>query len=170
MNSIVLTDEEISAIKSLIKDVVDIPVIESIYVKPVIRKEREPKIDIRVLLTDDVEYNTLMKKLGVKRDVETEVRDFNQLSSKYCEIFENTNNGRCNLVTEWSKLYVPYFTIFEEEHADEELVNGTIVYDRFGHLTYTKEIVGISLKGDPRLPLIENINAITNEESKNSKK
>lgn len=171
MNSIILNDEEILGIKSLLSEVVDIPLIECVYVKPVISKSNsESKVEIRVLITDNIEYNTLMQKLGVERDVKTEVKDFNTFSKKYNELFENITDGNCKFKVEWSKYYVPWFTIFEEELADEELVNGTIIFDRFGNLTFIQEEVGQILTKDSRLPLIENIDEITNSENKKSSK
>lgn len=171
MNSIILNDEEISTIKSLLKEVVDIPLIECVYIKPVISNDKsEAKVEIRVLITDNIEYNTLIQKLGIERDVKTEVKDFNTFSKKYNELFENITDGNCKLRVEWSKHYVPWFTIYEEELADEELVNGTIIFDRFGNLTFTQEEVGQILTKDSRLPLIENIDEITNCENKNSSK
>ena len=171
MNSIILNDEELSTIKSLIEEVDNIPLIECVYAKPVLsRDENESKVDIRVLITDNIEYNTSVKKLGIERDVKTEVEKFNTLTSKYGNLFENITNSKCKLIVEWSKYYVPWFTIYEEELADQELVNGTILYDRFGNLTFTQESVGEVLKRDSRLPLIENIDVITKTENRNSSK
>ena len=163
MDSIVLNEEEISTIKSLVEEVANIPVIECIYAKSVINNDNnESKVEIRVLLSDNVEYNTLIQKLGIERDVKKEVSELNALSKKYVELFGNITDGNCILKVEWSNYYVPWFTNIQEELADEELVNGTILYDRFGNLTYTKNIVGKVLKGDPRLPIIENIDEVAN--------
>ena len=169
MNPIILNDEEIEATLSLIEGVKDIPTIECIYSKVVVKDDRDPSVEIRVLLSDTIEYNELVKKDFAVRDKQAEAMAFSKLYNKVALIFKN-NNNRCKIMVENSRFYVPWFTIHEEEAADEELVNGTILYDRFGTMKDIVERVEDIISKDPKLPVIENIDRIIGDGSKKSGK
>ena len=169
MNSIILKDEEIAAINSLLEEVDDVPLIECVYVRPIITG-KGAKAEIRVLITDDGEYNELIHEQGFERNVKDEIKVFNSLTAKYETLFNNIVDGNCILEAEESENYAAWFTTYEEGLAGERLVNGTILYDRFGKFSFIQEKNEIGIDKNPNLPSIENIDEIIDSEDKNSSK
>ncbi len=171
MNSVILSEEEISIINSLLKEIKDIPLVEAVILAPSnldISTEKVP-FSIEIIYNSSKKYDKLFDT-NTKRDINNEVESLQSLMDEYTKKLEGISNNKfvinCDSKDYYSLLmcnptHVLFITL---------LVNSTILYDRFGDLTDIKETAEKYDDIEIEYPIIENIDSITNANDKVSGK
>ncbi len=176
MNSIVLTDEEIEAIKALVEELKEIPLVECIHIRPLIEFDKKvgnivqetAEIHIEIVWNNSSKYDSLVALEVKERNIQAEADNFNEIYAKYDEIFKNLEGSRVIVSTLCSKTYSKEMINFIQVLAEYALVNSTILFDRYGALTENKEAMSKFISQDEKIPVIENIGRVISSGSKTS--
>ena len=130
MNSIVLSEKEISFIDSFNQEATNIPLVECVYIVPYIAGEqKEEKIRVITLWNDSQYYNGLLNGNEEKRNIIRERTELDTLIEKYNQ---ESINSRVSFTKESSENYTLAFKNDRNLIAEVSLVSGIILFDRFG--------------------------------------
>ena len=165
MKQIVLTEEEKTLINSFINEVVDYPIVESVYLttfRPFGLMDTRD-IDVMVVWNMDSNYfNSLKDEFGLLDKSKEQERLF-KLIEKYKAM---VNDARVTFLTMQIQMLFSGFSNIAQIMSELTLANGTILYDRCGELKTTKEVLSKNEGLIFEAPIIENIDSIIGDESK----
>ena len=165
MEPIVLTDEEISLINSFLDEVVDYPIVESVYLSTFRPFSLSDTKDINILVVwnmDSNYFNSLKDEFGLLDKSKEQERLF-KLIEKYKAM---VNDARVSFLTMQFQMLFSGFSNIAQIMSELTLANGTILYDRCGELKTKKEILSKNEGLVFFAPVIENIDSIITNGSK----
>ena len=161
MNTISLTEEEISNIKSFINEITSIPMVECVYLVPYyIKTNNKQYLELYAVKNNSMLYNEQLTSKPQSRDVTEEELLFESIIEKYNNIFEG--DRLC-----FTKTDDYYYSIQLLQTAciiaEKSLISGTILFDRFNNFTKNKEKVSEYISKYPNILEIDNINKINDD-------
>lgn len=131
--SLILTEEEISIIKSYTEKVSNYPCVECVYILPLYSYlNKKAEACIVTLYSDDPSYNKLLIGTESHRCDAGEIEEEEDIDNITLEFNNNSGNRLCffTVPAEYYK-YPP--NNFEERAAVLKLYHSTILFDRFGN-------------------------------------
>ena len=137
MNKI-LDEREIDGINSFITDVVKIPFVEAVYLFPYSEEDGSVTCEVVTVYNQSLHYNKLLTGQEAVRDYRQEHLDLSDIVVDYNKLL-----GQCGFSFDINSSidYNPLLLHKREFAAMSELVDGTILFDRFGNITRVKEEV-----------------------------
>ena len=158
MNSMILSEKEIKCIKSFIKKASNINVVECIYLVPYFSTEKkEEKVDVVAIWNESLYYNGLITGEEKMRDTKSERASLKETVEEYQQ---KSNNSRLYFSTNDDENYSLALMHRREWFAEMELVDGTILFDRFGDKTDNRNRALNYFKQHKNILEIENIDRL----------
>ena len=148
-----LTEEEIEGLKSFVKGVKHIPMIECVYIVPFISEAtNEERVSVVSVKNNTEGYNRRIFGLGSIRKTDEEENKFRALMDDYDRVFD-----RFSFVEEDTSRYTLPVKDYRGLVSEMALVSGTILYDRLGSKTIHKEQATELVKACTNVVPVENV-------------
>lgn len=162
MKNITLSDEEVSGINMFIADLYTIPVVEAVYLLPPTDSDGEKeRCEVVALLNNSLYYNGLITGAETYRCTDKERTNLAETISEYNGLFKN---GRLCFEKDSSSNYCVSMMHRREFVAMQELLNGTILFDRFGEVSKKREAILNYLKPYSNKCSVSNISEVIADE------
>ncbi len=127
-----LTKGEKLRILSFVKEIVNIPSVECIYLLPIMHYNGQSQIIIKVILSANPTYNEKMYGKKYYSWIENEKNVYLTIENKYNSTNDRILFSQAHPIIECSDYDFDWYSMFE-------LANSTILFDRFKNITRIKK-------------------------------
>ncbi len=162
MEPIILSDSEISIIKSFLSYAAGCPMIDGVFLSThrTTDSSQTGLLNIMVVCDINPSHEDLLADGFGEIDKSVEQQGLSSLISRYGSSITGLNISRLTISTIQSEILSLRMTNFAEILAESAFVNGTILFDRHGKLGENRgHALGIEGLKDST-PVVENINCI----------
>lgn len=160
METVILSLQEISLIRSFVQEMFNIPMVECVYLVSYLDDNtKQEKINVITIQNQSLYYN---KKLTGKETMRNTMTEYNNLKMLLKKFQKRLENSRLSFILEDDSIYSLTLMHYREIVAEKSLVNGTILFDRFGDKEKNKQRASCMLPLYSNRLQIENIEQIIN--------
>ena len=137
--TISLEEKEITSISSFVKDVINIPMVECVYLMPYYSMERDQAtLDVVAIWNNNPTYNELLTGEKSRRDITFEASALDMTIGKYMEDIDE-DIDRLSFSKENIDDYSLTMLHRREYYAEKSLASGIILFDRFEQMAINQE-------------------------------